>query len=157
VTPILRRTSRLRLLAWAGVALLALGAVGPLVDVRLVGRLTAWSVRPGSALVIAGFSVLAAALVQGGRLRWAWVAGLLAVATALWAVGQVRPLVADPETALGAGGIGVRRASIALLTGEMGVGWGLAVLVCGALALILAGGLDAAGASADGDGSTPRN
>jgi hypothetical protein len=147
VTAPARRIPRLHLVAWLGVALLAPGAVAPLASVRRVGTMTAWSLCPGSALVIAGLAVLAAALVRGGRLRWAWTAGLLAAAAALWSVGQVRPLVADPETALAGGGIGTRRAAVALLTGEMAVGWGLTALACGALVLILAAGLDAAGAS----------
>ncbi|MDB4947663.1 MAG: hypothetical protein JWM27_312 [Gemmatimonadetes bacterium] len=139
------RVPPLTVAAGVGAALIAAAAVLPLARMPLVGRVRAWDVWPGGALVMAGLAVLAAALVRGGRLRWAWTAGMLALAAGMWTLGLVRPPVADAETAFGSGGIGVRRAVVGLLTGEIGIGWGLAALGGGALLLALASGLDAAG------------
>ena len=129
-----------------GAVLLALGAVGPLARVPLVGSVRAWDVRPGDALVLAGVAVLALAMIRGGRIRLAWMPGLLAVGGAMWMLGQVQPVVADAGS-LGAG-IGVGRATRALLAGEFSVGWGFAALMCGCVVLCFVSGL----ATARGEG-----
>jgi hypothetical protein len=132
------RSSRSHAVPVSGIVLLALGAVGPLARVPLVGSLRAWDLWPGAALVIAGLAVLALALVRGGRAAWAWVPAILAPAVALYTLGLVRPVVAVSDAGLKGDGIGIRRAVVSLLTGDFGMGWGMMAMLAG-MVLLCAG------------------
>jgi len=105
-----------------------------------VGSVRAWDVWPGAPLVLAGLAVLAIALVRGGRAAWAWVPAVLAVGTALRALGMVRPVVAVSDAGLAGEGIGIRRAAISLLTGDFAIGWGMMAVLCGAVVLCVTAG-----------------
>jgi hypothetical protein len=121
--------------------MLGLGAVGPLAHVPLVGPATAWRLHHGSALILAGLAVLALAMIRGGRTAWTWIPALLALAVAVWTLGQAQP----PTAGAAPIAAGARQAAISLLTGDWSIGWGLAALLAGSVLLCFAAGMAAVG------------
>jgi hypothetical protein len=132
-------TRRLQTGAAIGAGLVFLGEIGPLATVPLLGPVDAWTLRHGSVFMLAGLVVLTFALIRGGRLRWTWLPGILALAVGTWTLGHAQPPAAGP----GGTGVGVQRAVTSLLTGEYRIGWGLGGIVLGCLVLCFTAGMAA--------------
>jgi hypothetical protein len=128
---------------YAGAVLVALAGVPPLASVAVLGDVTAGELVPGSGLLLAAAGAFAAGCVRARRTGWAWTAGLAALAIAARALGAVNPVTAQAGLVLDGGTIGVRRALVGVLTGEIGWRAGLVLVVLGAVLLVLASGLHA--------------
>src|SRR5690349_24404229 len=104
-----------RALAWTGALLTCASVVVPVAATRVTGAVSVWGVQPPLALGAAGLAVLAVALGESGRGRWAWLPALGAGGAVVRALGEVNPGTSWAGPVLGDGRIGVRRAVASLL------------------------------------------